>query len=259
VSGRRLAGSWLLGVGLGSITLAGLRGDLAGVAFPVVLGAAGFLLLRYARLGSRRFPDTDLERGLDRLFALLLPVRKPTTTLAIAIAQARHLARLRSSARRWANELQLITTDGYQTTSRIAARRLPTGQGDELAHAEEAVRALRAERTSVGADPTLAHEPVSMLAYGLGARPVRADLSSLEELLDDLGLAGERDELRTQFDELVAARSAGLDLRNGSQQSMFRDLAGASYVLGASKRILELASSKPEGDTTTLAATVSPA
>ena len=98
-----------------------------------------------------------------------------------------------------------------------------------------------------------------MLAYGLGARPVGADLSSLEDLLGDLGLAGERDELRTQFDEIVAAQSAGLDLRNDSQQSMFRDLAGASYVLGASKRILELASSKSAGDGGTRAATVSPA
>ena len=57
----------------------------------------------------------------------------------------------------------------------------------------------------------------------------------------------------------VAAQRAGPQLRNDAERSMFRDLAGASYVLGASKRILELASSKPEGDTTTLAATVSPA
>ena len=115
MSGRRLAGSWLVGVGLGAITLAGLRGDLAGVAFPVLLGAGGFLLLTHAGQGSRRFPDTDLERGLDRLFALLLPVHAQAgNEPGIAIAQQRHLARLRSGARRWANELQLITTDGYQ-------------------------------------------------------------------------------------------------------------------------------------------------
>jgi hypothetical protein len=98
-----------------------------------------------------------------------------------------------------------------------------------------------------------------MLAYGLGARPSGADLTSLEDLLSDLGLGGERDELRTQFDDIVAVQSVGLELRNDSQRSMFRELAGASYVLGASKRILELASFTPAGDTATRAATVSPA
>ena len=68
---------------------------------------------------------------------------------------------------------------------------MSTGERDEQALAEEALRVLGAERASAGADPTLAHEPVSMLAYGLGARPVGADLSSLEDLLGDLGLAGE--------------------------------------------------------------------
>jgi len=255
----QLAGGWLLGVGLGSITLAELRGDLTGVAFSILLGAAGFLLLTHAGQRSSRFPNTDLERGLDRLFALLLPVREPATTLGIAIARQRHLARLRHGARRWANELQLITTDGYQTTSRIAAHCLPTGERNEQALAEEAVRALTAERARSGADPTLAHEPVSMLAYGLGARPLGADLTSLEDLLGDLGLAEESNELRTQFDDIVAAQSAGLDLRNDSQRSMFRDLAGASYVLGASKRILELASLASAGDSATRAATVSTA
>jgi hypothetical protein len=259
VRGRPLAGSWLVGVALGSITLAVLRGDVPSAAFPMLLGAAGFLLLTHAGRDSRRFPDTELERGLDRLFALLLPARKPATTLGIAITQQRHLARLRNGARRWANELQLITTDGYQTTSRIASRCLPTGERDEQALAEEAVKALTAERANAGADPTLAHEPVSMLAYGLGARPSGADLTSLEDLLSDLGLGGERDELRTQFDDIVAVQSVGLELRNDSQRSMFRELAGASYVLGASKRILELASFTPAGDTATRAATVSPA
>ncbi len=259
MSGRRLAGSWLLGVGLGSMTLAVLRGDVTSVAFPILLGAGGFLLLTHGGQGSRRFPDTDLERGLDRLFALLLPVRKPTTTLGIALAQQRHLSRLRSGARRWANELQLITTAGYQTTSRIAAQRLSTGERDDQALAEEAVRALTAERTNAGADPTLPDDAVSMLAYGLGARPPGADLTSLEDLLSDLGLAGESDELRTQFDDIVAAQSDELDLRNDPTRSMFRDLAGASFVLGASKRILELASFAPAVDTSTPKATVNPA
>ena len=48
---------------------------------------------------------------------------------------------------------------------------------------------LRAERARAGADLSLADDPVSMLAYGLGARPAAADLTSLEDLLRDLGLA----------------------------------------------------------------------
>ena len=259
MSGRRLAGSWLLGVGLGSITLAVLRGDLASAPFPVLLVAAGFVLLRQAPDRLRRFPDNDLERGLDRLFALLLPARRSTTTVRLVIAQQRHLAGLRGGARRWASELQLITTDGYQTASRIAAHWLPTGERDGQALAEEAVRVLRAERANAGADPTLADDAVSVIAYGIGARPLAADLTSLEDLLSDLGLAGESDELRTQFDDIVAAQSAVLHLRSDSQRSMFRDLAGASFVLGASKRILELASLTPAGDTSTREATVSPA
>jgi hypothetical protein len=259
VSAGRLAGWWLLCFGLGSLTLAALRGDVAGVAFPALLGAGGLVLLGHSGRGSHRFPDTDLERGLEQLFALLLPGRRSTTTVRAAIAQQRHLAGLRHGARRWAGELQLITTDGYQTASRIAAHPPPTGERDEQALAEEAVRALRAERSCAGADATLTRDPISMIAYGLGARPPAADLTSLEDLLSDLGLAGETDELRAEFDEIVAAQSAALHLRDDSQQGRFRELAGASFVLGAAKRILELASFTPAGDTATRAASVSTA
>ena len=51
----------------------------------------------------------------------------------------------------------------------------------------EAVRILSAERARAGADLSLANDPVSMLAYGLGARPAGTDLTSLEDLLHDLG------------------------------------------------------------------------
>ena len=99
---------------------------------------------------------------------------------------------------------------------------------------------LGVERARAGADLTLTDDPVSMLAYGLGARPAGTDLTSLEDLLCDLGLSEEGDELRTHFDEVLAysAVTAGR-LRDDTERSMFRDLAGASFVLGAAARILE--------------------
>ncbi len=73
MSGRQFAGSWLIGLGMGSMTLAALRSDVAtSVVFPFLVGAAGFLLLRNLGRTRPRFPNTDLERGLDRLFALLV-------------------------------------------------------------------------------------------------------------------------------------------------------------------------------------------
>jgi len=246
VRGTRLAGSWLIGVGFGSVALALARGDFGRLALPALLGAAGLLLFTHSGQALQRFPSTDLERGLDRLFALLLPTRKPTTTptARVAITQQIRLAGLRRGARRWGNELQLITTDVYETTSRISALSEPIDQEEDRALVAEAVRVLRAERVSAGADLPLADEAVSMLAYGLGARPAGADLTSLEDLLRDIGLAGEGDELRTHFDDILAAESSNtnLHLRNSAERTMFRELAGASFVLGASTRILELAS-----------------
>ena len=247
MSGRQLAGSWLIGLGVGSIALAAVRGELAGAVFPLLLGAAGFLLVTHSKQ-MLRFPSTDLERGLDRLFALLLPIRTATSTATVrgAIAQQARLTGLRRGARRWAKELQLIATDGYETASRISALRELTGEQNDRALVAEAVRVLGAERARAGADRTVTNDPVSILAYGLGARPAEADLTSLDDLLSDLGLPGEGDELRTHFDEIVAARiSTDPHLRNGPERSMFRDLAGASFVLGAATRILELASPSP--------------
>jgi hypothetical protein len=248
VSGRRLAGSCLIGLGAVSITLAVVGGNVGSLAFPFLLSAAWFLLLRRSGHTLRRFPGTDLERGLDRLFALLLPARKATTTATLRVALAREfrLAGLRRGARRWGKELQLITTDGYETASRISALSAPTREQDDRELVAEAVSVLRAERARAGADLTLANDPVSMLAYGLGARPAAIDLTSLEDLLRDLGLSGEGDELRTHFDDVVAESSrTNPHLGNEAERSMFRELAGASFVLGASARILELASLTP--------------
>ncbi len=236
----------MLGLGAGLMTLAAARGNLAGLAFPFLVASGGFLLL------TRRLPVTDFELGLDRLLALLIPIRRATTaaTVPVAIAHRTRLAGFRRGVRRWAKPLQLIKTDGYETASRIAALRTATAGQDDRALAAETVRVLRAERTGAGADPALTDDPISLLAYGLGARPAGADLTSLEELLSDLGLAGEGDELRVHFDDVVAAQAALPQLRNDAERSMFRDLAGASFVLGAATRILELASFTPALATT---------
>ena len=90
---------------------------------------------------------------------------------------------------------------------------------------------------------------MTVLAYGLGARPADVDLGSLEELLDDLSLAGEGEELRTHFDDLIAAETGRMSqqLKAPAGRRTFRDLAGASFVLGALARIVELASPPPAG------------
>jgi hypothetical protein len=233
------------------MALALVRGDLAGLAFPFLLAASGFLLLMHGRGSSQRFPGTDLERRLNRLFALLLPVGKANTSasLRLAMAQQIHLAGLRRGARRWGGELQLITTDGYETVSRLSALRARRADQDDRVLAADAVETLRAERAGAGADLTSAGDPVSMLAYGLGARPAGTDLTSLDDLLRDLGLAEGDDPLRTHFDDVLAGSStAAALLRSDAERTMFRDLAGASFVLGVAARVLELASRSPSRD-----------
>ena len=107
----RFAGSWLLGIGGGLLTMAILRGNYGDLAFPFLLGATGFLILTHERQPTNPFPSTDLERRLDRLFALVLPARRgmPPATARAAITHQRQLAGLRRGARRWGTQLQLIT------------------------------------------------------------------------------------------------------------------------------------------------------
>ena len=248
MKGERFAGTWLFALGLGSIIVTLVRGSFDTLAFPFLLGAAGLMLLMRTRPTSTAFPGTDLERGLDRLFALLLPGATPTAvqTRGSGLAHQVRLMKLRLAARRWRKALQVITTDGYDTAARISSQHRSAGELDGRALVEEAVRVLAAERASAGVDSTRA-DAVALLAYGLGAWPAAADLRSLEDLLFDLGLPGEGDELHAHFDEVIAAErlSNDLHLRSEAQRSMFRNLAGASFVLGAAARIVELASLIP--------------
>jgi hypothetical protein len=97
----------------------------------------------------------------------------------------------------------------------------------------ETVEALTTARTSAGATVPDAEDPVVVLAYGLGAWPPEADLTSLEELLGELGVSHEA--LRTRFERLLDTVSPA------DQSRAFRELAGASFVLGAAARIVEAA------------------
>ena len=199
VSGRRLAGSWLIGVGRRRRWhWRRVRGELRQPGLPAPARRrrvpAAHALGADARALSRARTWSAASTGCSRSCFRYARRRRPRPS--VAPSRSRHAWRgLRRGARRWAKELQLITTDGYETASRISALRELTGEQDDRALVAEAVRVLGAERARAGADPTLTNDPVSILAYGLGARPAEADLTSLDDLLSDLGLAGEGDEL----------------------------------------------------------------
>jgi hypothetical protein len=110
----------------------------------------------------------------------------------------------------------------------------PVGEG---VHARallgDAVQALKTERISRGANVPSREDPVVVLAYGLGAWPSGADLTSLEQLLRQLGLT--QAELRARFESLIRP------VATAAQSRAFRELAGASFVLGAASRIVEAA------------------
>jgi hypothetical protein len=97
----------------------------------------------------------------------------------------------------------------------------------------ETVEALKAERASGGANVPRRADPVVVLAYGLGAWPSGADLTSLEQLLAEVGVS--QPELRSRFQRLIRS------VATVNQNREFRELAGASFVLGASARIMEAA------------------
>ena len=139
------------------------------LVFPLSLGAT-FLLLR--RSGRRpRFPGTDLERGLERLFALLLPsALRPRSQRPESCWRSGDACGARRGARRWGTELQLITTDGYEAASRIAAATCgragrTTGCSSRRPCGYSGRSGVRRRR------PLACRRPVSMLAYGLGAHP----------------------------------------------------------------------------------------
>jgi hypothetical protein len=178
------------------------------------------LLLWY---GHGRSP---FARRLDQLLDLLLP-RTEATGRRLMPARGQ----LRGSARRWRAQLRSVYAQGYQVASETISSPADAARGRELVG--EAVEALKAERAGGGANLSSTEDPVVVLAYGLGAWPSGADLTSLEQLLGQLGVS--QRELRNRFERLV--RTVATANRNNE----FRELAGASFVLGAAARIVEAA------------------
>jgi hypothetical protein len=184
-----------------------------------------FLLQAWAvaiLLGNRSRRANTFGRRLDQLIALLLP---PTETPG-------RRAGLRWSARRWRPQLGAVYAQGYLIVSEAISRPAQVAHTSRLV--QEAVVALRTGRAGGGPHRRVTEDPVVVLAYGLGAWPSDADLTTLEQLLDELDIS--QGTLRSRFESLVRKSATA----NANRE--FRELAGASFVLGASTRIVEAAS-----------------
>jgi hypothetical protein len=190
---------------------------------------------------SHRPPGRNpFDRRLDQLLVLLLPQGETDRRGTIAAlkqdtfrAFRGHVAsgEFRRFARRWRAQLGATCAHGYQVASETISSSADVVHGSDLVR--ETVEALKVERMSGGATVPAAEDPVVVLAYGLGAWPPGADLTSLEELLGELGVSHEA--LRTRFESFFRTISAA------DQSRAFRELAGASFVLGAAARIVEAA------------------
>ena len=179
-------------------------------------------------------------RRLDELLALLLPETGPTRSRLVTTATqgmsrgqlgSTPLNRARGSARRWRAQLRAVYAQGYQVASETISSSAEVARGLELVG--ETVSALKAERAAGAANVPMTEDPAVVLAYGLGAWPSDADLTSLEQLLQELGVS--QPLLRSRFESLIRT------VATANQNRDFRELAGASFVLGAATRILEAA------------------
>jgi hypothetical protein len=177
-------------------------------------------------------------RRLDQLLALLVPqvettergtMAAPWQDVVRAFGRQGALGGLRGSARRWRAPLRAVYAQGYQVASETISSPAEVAHGSELML--ETVRALNQERANGGAKVLTTEDPVVVLAYGLGAWPSGADLTSLEQLLGDLGVS--QPVLRSRFESLIRT------VPTANQNRQFRELAGASFVLGAAARIVE--------------------
>jgi len=201
----------------------------------MVLIQMWILVLWYIR-GKNPF-----ARRLDQLLALLLaetdaverrpnPPAEGEGTLT-RLMEASRLGRVKWSARRWRKQLRPIYAQGYQAAAETISPSGHVERGRELV--QDTLVALKAKRRHGGAKVPAREDPVVVFAYGLGAWPTGADLTSLERLLAELGVS--QPALRNRFDSLFGLVATPHRTRE------FRELAGASFVLGAAARILEAA------------------
>jgi hypothetical protein len=199
---------------------------LPGLTLAWLLLLQGWILLLW--LSRNRSP---FARRLDQLLALLVLGTGPTSRRTLPGAlESGVIGALRRSARRWRSPLRALYGHGYQVALETISASGEVAGGSELLQA--AVAALNAERTggSAGFPGT---DPVVVLAYGLGAWPSEAATTSLDELLAKLGVS--QPELRRRFESLLRT------IPTAAGNRAFRELAGASFVLGAAARILEAA------------------
>jgi hypothetical protein len=190
---------------------------------------------------SHRPPGRNpFDRRLDQLLVLLLPQVETDRRGTIAALKQDTLRAFRGHtasrefrrfARRWRAQLGAICAHGYQVASQTISSSADAVHSGDLVR--ETVEALTAERMSGGATVPTGEDPVVVLAYGLGAWPPAADLTSLEELLWELGVSHEA--LRARFESFFRTVSPA------DQSRAFRELAGAAFVLGAAARIIEAA------------------
>lgn len=182
----------------------------------------------------------SFRRRLDQLLVLLLPRTETDGQGPIAALKqgtARGFGRefassgLRGSVRRLSAPLGAVYAQGYQVAAELISSPTEVVHSGQLV--QETVEALKAERAGSGATVPVAEDPVVVIAYGLGVWPAGADLTSLEELLEELGVS--HGVLRDRFESLLRA------ITPANQDREFRELAGASFVLGASARIVEAA------------------
>ena len=146
---------------------------------------------RLDQLLALLLPETELSRG-----ELLSPSGKRTTG---RWAGSGRLGQMRGSARRWRAQLRAMYGQGYQVASETISSSGEVARGQELVR--ETVAALKAERAGGGANVPTTEDPVVVFAYGLGAWPSGADLTSLEELLAELGVS--QPQLRSRFESLI--------------------------------------------------------
>jgi len=169
-------------------------------------------------------------RRLNQLLALLLAGTDTVARRPLPVGRSL-LGRTKWTASRWQGRLRPIYAQGYEAAAETIS---PSGQvahGRDLV--QETLAALKAERRNGGAKVPAREDPVVVVAYGLGAWPPGADLTSLERLLTAVGVS--QPALRIRFDRLLRS-AATLD-----RTREFRELAGAAFVLGAAARILEAA------------------
>jgi hypothetical protein len=192
-----------------------------------------WVLVLLSQSSRRRNP---FRRSLDELLLFLVP--RTATQARAGLAGFKNQAMrnaapdvFRRSARRWRAQLGAVYAQGYQVASETIVSPAQLVHSGELVR--EAVAALKAERAGGDAALPNSGDPVVVLAYGLGAWPSGADLTSLEGLLGELGVSHEV--LRSRFESLLRTIPAA------NQNHEFRELAGASFVLGAAARIVEAA------------------